>query len=149
VANKSRTSVSIDPDLKERLENDPSVNASGLFNQFLREYYERGQADGLEARIRDLTTEIEAKESELERLQEDLEQLREERDDLQERLEDRDEGADPQVQEAISTLASIGERKLTPDNPAVQTQAQKLGMKPGVLCEQVRDAKQAGEVPQS
>jgi len=143
---KEVTSVSVDPDLKKRLEDDPEVNVSGLFNQFLREYYGSGAADGLDARIRELDRQIEEKEREIERLSDDVEQLRAERDDLQQRKEQREERQDPKVEEAVSTLASIGDGKLSPDNPAVVNHANDLNMTPDALCERVREAKGNGSI---
>jgi len=143
---KEVTSVSVDSDLKKRLEDDPEVNVSGLFNQFLREYYDSGTTDGLDARIRELDRRIEEKEREIERLRDDLEQLRDERDDLQVRKEQREERQDPKVEEAVSKLADRDGpiTDLTPDNPAVRTKANKLNMSPEALCDRVREAKGDG-----
>lgn len=143
---KEVTSVSVDSDLKKQLEDDPEVNVSGLFNQFLREYYDSGTADGLDARIRELDRRIEEKERKIERLEDDVERLRDERDDLQERKEQREERQDPKVEEAVSTLASIDDGKLSPDNPAVRNHANDLNMAPDALCERVREAKGDGSV---
>jgi TolA-binding protein len=139
---KERTSVTIDPDLKERLEAEPGVNASGLFNQMLRQYFNAGSVDGLTERIRDLEDRIEAKERERERLTEELETLREEREELLERKQERDQGANSELQKTVEELAEIATRKPEfwgPDNPALKNHAQDLGIPPSELYENVEE----------
>lgn len=128
---KKVTSVSIDEELSKRLKHDEHVNASGLFNQFLKEYYSTGSADGLDFRLIQVEQEIEKKCDELER-------LKKERDRLREAKEQREEERDPELDQTVEQLRSIPEGKLGPKNPAVVQQAQNLGMSPQQLMNKIR-----------
>lgn len=128
---KTVTSVSIDEAMAKRLEHDEHVNASGLFNQFLKEYYAAGSADGLDIRVQQLNREIDKKEDEIQRLEE-------ERDRLLEMKEQRDEDRAPELDEALDVLGSIPDQKLGPKNPAVVNHANSLGMAPRKLAEKAK-----------
>lgn len=128
---KKVTSVSIDEALAKRLEHDEHVNASGLFNQFLKEYYSTGSADGLELRLQQVEREIDETKA-------DLERLEDERDRLLEMKEQRDEDREPELEEALDVLASIPDEKLGPKNPAVMNHANSLGIAPQRLAEKAK-----------
>jgi len=128
---KKVTSVSIDEELGRRLENDDHVNASGLFNQFLKEYYATGSVDGVDLRLRRL-------DRELQKARDKVERLEAEREELLERKEQQEEAQSEELEEALDVLQSIPNRKLGPDNPAVVNHANDLGLSPRELAEKAK-----------
>jgi len=126
------TSVSIDEHLHERLKEDKHVNASGLFNEFLREYYATGSVDGLEFQLRKTKRELEDARDRVERLEREYQELKQ----LQ---ENRQQESDPKLEEKVDVLSSIPDEKLTADNPAVVNHAADLNMRPNKLAQTVRE----------
>lgn len=127
---KERTSVTLDPDLYDRVQRDESMNLSGLVNRVVREYYEGGHPDGLDLQIR--------------RVENRLEEVRAEEEKLEQRLsdlEERKERVDDTLEEALDALEGLSTAKLHPENLAVENQARKLGVQPDVLCEKVEQAR--------
>ena len=124
------TSVSIDESLHERLKEDKHVNASGLFNEFLREYYATGSVDGLEFQLRKTKRELEDARDRVERLEQEYQELKK----LQ---EDRQQDTDPKLEKKVDVLGSIPDEKLTADNPAVINHAADLNMRPAELAETI------------
>lgn len=127
---KERKSVTLDPDLYERVQNDASLNFSGLVNRVVREYYEGGHPDGLDLQIRRVENRLEEVRAEEEKLERRLDELNE-----------RKEKVDDALDEALDALEGLSTSKLHPDNLAVETQARKLGVQPDVLCERVEQAR--------
>lgn len=75
---KSRRTVSLDEDVDRYLEK-PSVNASALANELLREHFENGGEGNavLNLRIQQVESEVDALKSELERKREELQDIQE------------------------------------------------------------------------
>lgn len=134
IVSKAVTSVSVDKDLFERLKNDEHINVSGLFNDFVREYYANGSVSGLEKRIERINAEIETKEAE-------LKQLRKERDRYKERLEIKEEGKSDSIEDAIQDL-DMSPEYCTKDNPAIQKRAREIGVRPEKLAERLLEENQ-------
>lgn len=125
---KTRTSISIDPALKERIDQESGLNLSGFVNDTLQEFFETGRRpDGLELRI-------EMKEQEVERKREEYERAKEELARLKEKEEEREERGDPQFEKAVDTLQDMKEEARELDNPALRNQASKVGVRPEELA---------------
>lgn len=141
--NRVSTSISLDADLKEALDDMP-VNRSELANQFFREYVygSDGRLDGLKFREKMLEQEIEQLEKQLEEKCSQLEQVREER-------EERGSNGDEELREAFETLEQIAETRgaVKVDNPALENWAGKLGMRPKDLLERFRQQRDGPQEP--
>lgn len=131
---KSVTSVSVDEELHEQLRQDEHVNASGLFNKFLREYYSTGAVDGVNFRLRRV-------ERELEKSRDRVKRLEEERDELRQLKEEKEAEKRENIGEVLDTLLTIDEEMLTSENPAVVTKAADLDISPEELAERARREK--------
>lgn len=129
---KTVTSVSLDEDIAEMVDDDPHVSRSSLVNQFLREYYSTGTASGLQFRLRRI-------ERELEQAREKADKLEQERDQLEAKLEKRESEVTDGLDEKLDRLTSIPAEKLSEENPAIVKQAQKLNMPPSELYERVKE----------
>lgn len=116
---KTPRSFSIDDDLAELLSERDDINASAAVNTFLREYVGGGRGDeaALELRLRQLDEDI----SELEQT---LTSKQRERDRIEQRLQEKRSALDEIADEFVNKIESgafTGD--LSPDNPAIQTQA--------------------------
>lgn len=131
--NRVSTSISLDQDVKERLDDLP-VNRSELANRVFREYIygSDGRLDGLKFREKMLEQEIEQFESQLEEKRAQLEKIREEREDMK--------TVDEELHEAFEHFEQIAKNRgsIEPDNPALENWAGKLGMRPKELLERFR-----------
>ena len=133
------TSVSIDDDLHERLQEDERVNASGLFNSFLREYYSTGAADGVQFRIREVERRLDEATERVDRLEEEKQRLKEQK---AERQQMRGES----LEDKLMILDSIPNNQLDKDNPAVINHANDLCMPPRELAEEARNHRPNGDI---
>lgn len=131
--NRVSTSISLDRDVKERLDDLP-VNRSELANRVFREYIygSNGRLDGLKFREKMLEQEIEELEDRLDEKRSQLEKIQQEREESAD--------IDDELQEAFDILDSPAKSQggLDPDNPAVQNWASKLGMRPKELIDRYR-----------
>jgi chromosome segregation ATPase len=116
---KQRTSVSIDEDVAMYLQQD-GVNASGLVNRLVKA--EMGGADGDKQLIE---LRLEQVESQIESLQSQLEQKQRERERLKARLRKHQSEREEMLADAQE---AISEEMRDPDNPAVETWAEKMNI---------------------
>lgn len=128
---KKVTSVSIDEDLRQRLDESEHINASGLFNSFLREYFSTGSADGLDFHIRQV-------ESELADARDKVKRLEAKREELLNQKQKRESEVQEELEARLDRLSSINRDMLGPENPAITKHANELGMQPTQLVEEVR-----------
>lgn len=133
---KERTSVTVDEELKKRIDKDESLNVSGLFNQFLREYYSTGSVSGVDVRL-------ELVEQELQDARDKVERLEAERDQLVNAKEVRQERERDKLEDCLNRLDGIAYDNLTADNPAVTTQAEKVGMSPSEFAKKARQHRES------
>lgn len=128
--NRVSTSISLDRDVKEGLDELP-VNRSELANQVFREYLygSDGRLDGLKFREQMLEHEIEELENQLEEKRSQLEKVREEREEMN--------TVDDDLQEAFETLETIMKNRgnIDTDNDALENWAGKVGMRPKELLD--------------
>jgi len=131
MTDKERTSISVDKDVYEYLQQS-SINQSGLINDLVRNYKdnEELQVAALELRYQHLIDEAEEHEERADR-------KREKAAEVKELLEEAKASGVDGIEDARDGLAGVPEGKLTPGNPAVQNWADKLGVTPTALLEQL------------
>ena len=127
---KERRAVTLEPEVDEYLA-QPHVNASGLVNDLVKRHM-NGDDTGAairEFRIRQLEEEAEEYENRAERKLEEAERLKAAEAAKEEEREDQIESA----------AESLPEKIRDPDNPAVETQAAKVGMEPDELLAELAE----------
>jgi hypothetical protein len=135
---KTRTSVTLDANLKERLDEMPEVNLSGLVNDVVRDFVVNGksQRSGLELRL-------ERVEAEIEELEHQLEEKRELKEEIETQLEERSEKSNGTYEHAVEKVMNTIESRVRRDqglpevdNLAVTNQAQKANVPPQDLLDE-------------
>lgn len=123
MAEKDRTSFTIDEDTLEEMRSRDDVNWSGIVNDFLNEFIGSGQSTeaALAVRKQQIEDELADVNAERKRLERELERI-------EATLEDKRDSR-REVFEAFSSL-SLEEESQDPSNAAVENHAKKLGMTP-------------------
>lgn len=131
---KKRTSLSLDEPIADEVQRRDELNLSGLVNDFLRGYLSYGDktSAALEARL-------EALERQREQLQTELDDVESEMDEVQELIEAQHEAADKHddVLDDLAEDLAYGD-DLHRENPAVQTWARKLELRPQDLVDEIQ-----------
>jgi len=120
-------------DADERANQD--VIAAALYTEFggLREGALERRVAEQENRVEMIETEIEDRKEELEEEREELERLREKLESVREKQEEYED----QLSDVADLLPAPADR--TPDNPAVKTQANRLGVEPDELLDDLAE----------
>ncbi len=126
---KERTSLSLDPEVAQFLKQD-HVNASGLVNKLVKQHMNGGAGEDLIREFR-----IQQLESELNQIQTREEQKREELQKLKEIDSEKTQEQKEALEEAKEALSTTPR---DPENPAIQTKAEELGMSPEELVDELR-----------
>lgn len=131
---KTPRSFSIDEDVDELLSDRDDINASGLVNQFLRDYIAGGK--GKEAA---LELRLDALDEEISELEQELRQKERERDRIESQLDDLRSTTNEAVSEFVGMIANdeFDPANLTEDNIAVQNYASDAGLPADVFVEKV------------
>lgn len=129
---KKKTSISVDKEIHERLQNDPHINVSGLVNDLLKEYYATGVANGLDLRKQRVRDDLERARQKVSQLEEQMEKLRQNEEYRKQKREEN-------IEQALDKLRDIPGYRLTVDNPAIVTQANKHGLKPEKLLRRSKE----------
>lgn len=131
---KTPRSFSIDEDVDELLSDRGDINASGLVNQFLRDYVAggKGKEAALELRLDTLDDEIADQEQ-------SLRQMKRERNRIETQLEDLRSTTNEAVAEFVSMITNdeFDPADLVEDNIAVQNYASDAGLPADVFVEKV------------
>ena len=127
---KKRRTVSLEPEEDEYLSR-PEVNASALVNELVKQHRTGGVSDDAVLRMRE-----EQVESEVDHLETRTEKKREELEAIREKREEKAETRSADLSQAFDVLESLGEENREPTNPAVKTQAGKVGMTPEELLDE-------------
>lgn len=131
---KKRTSLSLDEPIADEVQRRDELNLSGLVNDFLRGYLSYGDktSAALEARL-------EALERQREQLQTELDDVESEMEEVQELIEAQHETADKHddVLDDLAEDLAYGD-DLHRENPAVQTWARKLELRPQDLVAEIQ-----------
>jgi len=127
---KERRAVTLEPDVDEYLA-QPHVNASGLVNDLVKRHMNGDDTGSAirEFRIRQLEEEAEEYENRAERKLEEAERLKAAEAAKEEEREDKIEAA----------AESLPEKIRDPENPAVETQAAKVGLEPDELLAELEE----------
>lgn len=128
------TSFSADDDVAEYLKQD-HINMSGLINRLVRMHMNGGVDEDLmrEFRMQQVRAELEDLEARAEKKRDQLEQLQEHDDRIRQEHQRN-------LDDALDELASIPPRHINPENPAVRNWADKLGMDPADLIDELDDS---------
>lgn len=143
MSDKEQKKVYLTPELAALLDAHPRSN-SDVTASALNAYLKTKEIADIEERLDELSREITEKQSQINNRKRDLQQMEEERESLKarlNRLEDIHESEDEKLQEAI---AKLEDAPRDPDNPAVQTQADKLGMDPEELVQELPERDDGG-----
>ena len=132
---KTPRSFSIDEDLDEVLADRDDINASGLVNQFLRDYVAGGK--GKEAA---LELRLDALDEEIAELEQDLRQKERERERIESQLDDLRSSTNDVVREFVRMIEAeeFDPADLTADNAAVTSHAGDAGLPADVFIEKVQ-----------
>jgi len=132
---KERRAVSLDAEVDAYLARD-EVNASGLVNDLVKRHMngDAGAEAMRELRERQIRSEIESHESQAEQKREELQRL-------QEVAEEEADDREADLQAAIERCEGIPR---DPDNPAIQTQARKVGMEPEAFVDELPERDDGG-----
>jgi hypothetical protein len=125
---KERTSLTLDPEVANFLRQD-HVNASGLVNKLVQQHMNGGAGEDLIREFR-----IQQLESELNQIQTQEEQKRKELEKLQEIDSEKSQEQREALEEAKEALKHTPR---DPENPAIKKQADKLGMDPEDLVDEL------------
>lgn len=139
---KKRKTVSVDKDVHNELTSRQHLNASSIVNELLRQYLFQGESQdaALHMRKKDLEREIENTRQEMSHLESKLERLQDEKEEVKDMLRSRRREGEEEIQTFADKVAAgefMGE--LEPDNPAIQTHAQKANMTPERFIKEVEE----------
>jgi len=134
---KGRKTFSLDQRLIDELEEE-SNNASAVVNQLLDEYIRGGGEGpiGLEIKLQRTERKLQDELDKRERINRRIERLRNKRSRLEEEIEEKKK---EQQQDVIYAAKKLRTTPLEPENPAVQTQAENIGMMPTELIRQIKE----------
>jgi len=127
MSDKKRKSITFDPDNYEYLSNHD--NASALVRDLVEQYRTDGNRQKAALKLRQ-----EQKQRELELAQEEVNRLENDLEEITRLLQEVKEFESNQWDEAVDALKNTPK---DPDNPAVENWADKLGMTPTALIEQL------------
>lgn len=130
--------ISMDDETADLLADHADDNHSELIRELLKEYYTAGVFDTTQAAVALRKREL---RDEIERMADRQAQLRDELGRLEDVTADA-EGA-PDVSEVAAQLDGIPPDQATPENPAIQTQAEKNGLETEVLAAAVAEKAEA------
>lgn len=132
---KTPRSFSIDEDVDELLANRDDINASGLVNQFLRDYVAGGK--GKEAA---LELRLDALDEDISELETELRQKKRERDRIENQLDEMRRSTNDAVAEFVEMIENeeFDPANLDPENGAVTTYASDAGLPADVFVEKVQ-----------
>lgn len=127
MTNKETRTFSLDPENDKMCENHD--NASALVNDLLTQYRKGAnrQSVAIDLQIEQKQRELEAKENETERIEQDLSELRQ----IKAAMGEQD---DAELDSARDALADVSD---DPTNPGVKNWADKLGMTPTELLDEL------------
>lgn len=131
---KTPRSFSIDEDVNEMLSDRDDINASGLVNQFLRDYVAGGK--GKEAA---LELRLESLDEDIGELEQDLRQKKRERERIESQLDSMRSSTNEYVAEFVKMIEAeeFDPANLEPDNAAVHSHAGDAGLPADVFIEKV------------
>jgi len=131
---KKTKSFTLSPDVVEELEQ--TGNASEVVNGLLEEYFlSAGDGPiGVELQLQNTETKLNAAIDDRQKLNRRIERLRNKKQRLEREIENRQ----AQQREKLAEAKQFVQGK-EPDNPAVQNWADKLGMPPYELLEEVKE----------
>jgi post-segregation antitoxin (ccd killing protein) len=132
MSDKKRTSITIDEEVYEYLKQS-EINQSGLINELVKEYKrnDKRRVAALETRYQELIGDAEEAAARAERKYAEAEEV-------QELLEEARKGNVNGIEAATDALSEIPDERLTPENPAVQNWADKLGITATQLVQQLQ-----------
>ena len=132
---KHRRTVTLDPEVDEFLDT-AEVNASALVNKLVKNHHSAAgdQQAMLSLRAQQLRSDIEELESRLETKQDELERV-------EARLDAVEDDRDAILRDAAETIPRAVR---TPDNPAVQSWAEKADLTPEAFLDRLDDFDELG-----
>lgn len=131
MSDKERRTVTLSPDANRTLEQED--NASAVVNDLVEQYARTGDrgAAGLKLRRKHKLNELEEARERVSRLESEVKELTA-------LIEEREDTEAAEWDTAREVLGRIDDADLTPENDAVKTWAEKLGVTPTELIEEVR-----------
>lgn len=129
---EERLVADIPADLKRLIDADGRFNREVVEAALWREFGGEKKS-AIEQRITEKEKRITVIENEIEKREKELEEERQELEALQAKLDEKSSNAE----KVRDTLENIPKESLTPDNPAVKTQADKVDMDPAQLLREL------------
>jgi len=135
MTDKVQTKVYLPPDVKAMLDADPRSNSEAVEAALVAEYGGE-KMTAVERRLDEYDRRISMIDSEINEREREKRELGEEKNALEERVEQRRTRFEQQLDDVADILKGV---PLDPDNPAVQTQAEKLDLTPDELITKLQD----------
>jgi len=130
MSDKKRRTVTLSSEADRVLEQEDNVSA--VVTDLVEQYAQTGDRGSAGLKL-----QRKHKLDELEQAKETVDRLEREVNELTALIEERESQESSEWDEARETLGEIDERRLTTDNPAVQNWAEKLGVVPSELIEEI------------
>lgn len=144
MTDKKRRTVSLDEPIDRELRSE-DVNASGLINRLLDEYYSSGLAEeaALRVKLNDLQQERQRYQSKRELANSQIQKIEDEIDLIKDELNNLDQQEVEQVETVVNLVLAdkggIDQDQLTTDNELVKHRAGKAGMTPDRFVREVNE----------
>lgn len=131
MSDKERRTVTLSPEADRALEQED--NASAVVNDLVEQYARTGDrgAAGLKLQRKHKLNKLEEARERVDRLESEVEELTA-------LIEEREDAEGAKWEDARETLGGIDDEKLTVENDAVNLWAEKLGVTPAQLIEEVQ-----------
>lgn len=141
MAEKKRTSISLDHALIEETRRRDDINLSGLVNDFLSDYLAFG--DATQAHLESRRAHLERRR---EHLQDELASIEDEIEYVEDLIADREDEWDTEEErlEGMVDAFPTGDQ-LRPSNPAIKTWARKLEIEPYELVDEIESRRSNGQ----
>lgn len=140
---EERITVRVDADRKRRLDEDESVNVSGLLRSLLREWDLAGDTveAGLKRRLKDEENELERLKTELTRVESDIDRKERKIDEIQNAIKERQASTPEEVVEFAQRIRDerFPQSGLEAGNPAVKNHADAAGLTPERFISEVEN----------
>lgn len=141
---KKRRTITLDERIDRELQSE-DVNASGLINRLLDEYYSSGLAEeaALRVKLNDLQQERQKYQSKRELADSQIQKIEDEVDLIKDELNNLDQQEVEQVETVVNLVladqSGIDQDQLSTDNELVKHRAGKAGMTPDRFVREVNE----------
>jgi len=138
MTDKKQKKVYLPEELADMLDAHPRSN-SDLTESALASYLNSGELEDIERRLDELDRRESVVESERNERNRELERIGEKRRSLEKRREKLREKKESKREDIRQVVEQLSDAPRDPENPAVKTQARKIGVEPDVIVEEMEE----------